>query len=151
VRQSEITVNRSDSITIEAHLRECDARFSPRLSARVDIGDYARKLASFADRMEIWQEGRLVGLVAAYLNNQETRRGFVSSVSVTSDCEGAGLASQLMQKCIHIAQDKGCEKLDLEVGGDDERTKSFYLRHGFALSGEGRSGFLRMELNLTDQ
>jgi hypothetical protein len=39
----------------------------------------------------------------------------------------------------------------LEVGGDDERTKSFYLRHGFALSDEGRSGFLRMELNLTDQ
>jgi ribosomal protein S18 acetylase RimI-like enzyme len=151
VSEPEITVSRSDSTTIEAHLRECDTRFSPSLSGRVDITDYSQKLASFAERIEAWQEGRLVGLVAAYLTNQETRRGFVSSVSVTSDFEGAGLASQLIQKCIRIARESGCEKLDLEVGAGDDRTQHFYLKHGFALSGKGRSGFLRMELNLTDQ
>lgn len=142
------TVNRSDAQTIESHLRDCDERFSPCLSSRVDIGDYALKLASFADRFEAWQEERLVGLVAAYLGNIETRAGFISSVSVTDDFEGAGLAARLMQKCIQLASEKGCKALELEVGEGDQRTQSFYHRHGFTLSGEGRSGFLRMNLNL---
>jgi GNAT superfamily N-acetyltransferase len=151
MKRPDITVNRSDAQTIESHLRECDVRFSPCLSSRVDIGDYALKLASFADRFEAWQDERLVGLVAAYLDNIEACSGFISSVSVTDDFEGAGLAAQLMQKCIQLAPGKGCKALQLEVGEGDQRTQSFYLRHGFALSGEGRTGFLRMNLKLLDQ
>lgn len=147
----EITLNRSGAASVESHLRECDKRFSPHLSARVDLADYACKLASLADRLEVWRGSRLVGLVAAYLNNQETRQGFISSVSVCFDAEGRGLASELMRKCVQLAREKGCESLGLEVGEGDQRTRAFYLKHGFALSGKGRSGFLRMDLNLTDQ
>ena len=147
----EVTLNKSDAASVEFHLRECDERFSPTLSARVDLGDYARKLASLADRLEVWRGSRLLGLVAAYLNNQESRQGFVSSVSVCFDAEGRGIASELIRKCVQLAREKGCESLGLEVGGGDQRTQAFYLKHGFALSGKGRSGFLRMELNLTDQ
>jgi ribosomal protein S18 acetylase RimI-like enzyme len=151
VIEPEITLNKSGAASLESHLRECDERFSPRLSERVDLGDYARKLALLADRCEAWQESRLVGLVAAYLNNPETSRGFVSSVSVCLDNEGRGLASELMRKCIKLARDKSRELLELEVGENDFRTQAFYRKHGFELSGEGRSGFLRMELKLTDQ
>jgi ribosomal protein S18 acetylase RimI-like enzyme len=146
-----ITLNKSGAASVESHLRECDERFSPRLSARVDLADYARKLASLADRLEAWDEGRLVGLVAAYLNNPETRQGFVSSVSVCLAAEGKGVASELMRKCVQLAREEGCESLGLEVGEGDQRTQAFYLKHGFALLGKGRSGFLRMELNLTEQ
>lgn len=148
---SEITLNKSDAAAVESHLRECDERFSPSLSARVDLADYARKLALLSDRLEAWYEGRLVGLVAAYLNNQEHRQGFVSSMSVCFDAEGRGLASALMRKCVQLAREKGCKSLGLEVGEGDQRKQAFYLKHGFTLSGKGRSGFLRMELNLTNQ
>lgn len=148
---SELTLNKSDAAAVESHLRECNERFSPPLSARVDLGAYARKLALLSDRLEAWHEGRLVGLVAAYLNNSESRQGFVSSVSVCFQAEGRGLASELMRKCIQLAREKGCESLGLEVGERDQRTLAFYLKHGFTLSGKGRSGFLLMELNLTDQ
>ena len=151
MRDSEITLNKSSAASVESHLRECDERFSPHLSARVDLVDYARKLASFADRFEVWRGSRLVGLVAAYVNDAETRQGFISSVSVCADVEGGGLASELVRKCVQHAREKGCESLGLEVGEGDRRTQAFYLKHGFGLSGKGRSGFLRMELNLTDQ
>ncbi len=147
----EITLNKSSAAAIDSHLRECDERFSPRLSARVDLVEYARKLTALADRFEAWRGGCLVGLVAAYLNNAESRKGFVSSVSVCPDVEGRGLASELMGKCVQFAREKGCESLALEVAEGAQRTKTFYLKHGFALSGKGRSGFLRMELDLTDQ
>jgi len=146
-----LTLNKSDAAAVESHLRECNERFSSPLSARVDLGDYARKLALLSDRFEAWDEGRLVGLVAAYLNNSESRQGFVSSVSVCFQAEGRGLASELMRKCIQLAREKGCDSLGLEVGERDQRTLAFYLKHGFTLSGKGRSGFLLMELKLTDQ
>jgi ribosomal protein S18 acetylase RimI-like enzyme len=151
VSDPEITLNKSSAASVESHLRECDERFSPPLSERVDLVEYARKLAALADRFEVWRGAHLVGLVAAYLNNAETRQGFVSSVSVCPDIEGRGLASELMRKCVQLARKKGFESLGLEVGEADQRTQAFYLKHGFALSGKGRSGFLRMELDLTDQ
>ena len=148
---SELTLNKSDAAAVESHLRECDERFSPCLSARVDLADYARKLASLADRWEAWDEGRLVGLVAAYLSNQETQQGFVSSVSVCFDAEGRGVATELMRRCVQLAREKGCGSLGLEVGEGDQRTKTFYLKHGFTLSGKSKNGFLSMKLNLTSQ
>lgn len=151
MNKANISLNMSDASSIESHLRECEGRFSPSLSARVDLGDYARKLASLADRMEAWRGIRLVGLVAAYLNTPEAGRGFVSNVSVSADVEGTGLASELLLMCMQLARDKGCEALELEVGASDERTKTFYLRHGFALTGEGRNGFLRMKCQLSDK
>lgn len=151
MRQSSISLNTSDAATIESHLRECDERFHFSLSTRVNIGDYSRKLASLADRLEAWHEGRLVGLVAVYLNNLATRNGFLSSVSVSDDFEGKGLASELIRRSIQLALDKGCEMLELEVSENDQHTKVFYLKHGFEWSGECRSGFIRMRLSLLNQ
>jgi ribosomal protein S18 acetylase RimI-like enzyme len=148
---SRVRLNTSDAATIELHLRQCDERFNPRLSSRVDLGNYAKKLALFSDRFEAWQEGRLVGLIAAYLNNSESRRGFISSVSICSDFEGRGLASELMQKCIQLARDKGRNMLELEVSEIDKSNQAFYRKHRFGLSGKGTSGFLRMELGLIKQ
>ncbi len=146
-----IAINTANSAAIEAHLRECDARFSPRLSGRVDLGDYARKLAALADRVEAWESDRLVGLVAAYLSECRKGEGFVSSVSVCSDVEGRGIASKLMKECRGLAEKKGLTSLGLEVANQDDRVQAFYRKHGFELSGEGKTGFLRMNLDLNKQ
>ena len=144
-------MNKAGAASVESHLRECDERFSPRLSDRVDLADYAQKLALFADRFEAWCGGRLVGLVAAYLNNPQNTNGFVSSVSVCPAYERRGVASELMQKCVQFARKKNFKALGLEVAESDLRTQDFYLRHGFTLSGKERSGFLSMELKLIPQ
>ena len=81
-----MTTNKTNAVTIESHLWECDERFSPQLSVRLDISEYSHKLATLSDRFEVWQGNRLVGFVAAYLNNTGTCYGFVSSVSICKDC-----------------------------------------------------------------
>jgi ribosomal protein S18 acetylase RimI-like enzyme len=146
-----IAINTANSAAIEAHLRECDARFSPRLSDRVDLGDYARKLADFSDRVEVWQSDRLVGLVAAYLSNCRMGAGYISSVSVCSDVEGRGIASKLIRECRGLAEKRGLTSLGLEVASQDDSIQAFYRKHGFELSGEGKTGFLRMSLELNKQ
>lgn len=146
-----MTTNKTNAVTIESHLWECDERFSPQLSVRLDISEYSHKLATLSDRFEVWQGNRLVGFVAAYLNNTGTCYGFVSSVSICKDCEGKGLASKLMRKCILVATGKGCETLELAVGKSDQRAQAFYLKHGFVSSADGKDGFMLMRLKLVQK
>jgi ribosomal protein S18 acetylase RimI-like enzyme len=143
-----ITNDTADVAAIENHLRECDMRFEPPLSSRVSLPDYAQKLSLFADRFEAWESDRLIGLVAAYLRNSHTLEGFISSVSICGDFEGKGLASRLMQDCFDAACSKGFASLVLEVAQLDQHACGFYRKHGFQPIRGGKSGFLKMSLQL---
>lgn len=140
--------NTASPAAIHAHLRECDARFTPPLSARVDLASYAGKLAARADRFEAWDGGRLVGLVAAYLTSTVSEKGFISSVSVTSDFGGNGLASVLMQECRETARSRGLKGLALDVSAADSGAQAFYRKSGFKVAGDLQNGFLRMQTDL---
>jgi ribosomal protein S18 acetylase RimI-like enzyme len=143
-----ITNDTADAASIENHLRECDMRFAPPISSRVLLPDYAQKLSTLADRFEAWESDRLIGLVAAYLSNSNTFEGFISSVSICGDFEGKGIASRLMQDCFDAALAKGLNGLVLEVGQNDQHACGFYRKHGFQPIGGGKSGFLKMSLQL---
>jgi ribosomal protein S18 acetylase RimI-like enzyme len=143
-----ITNDTAGAEAIEKHLRECDMRFAPPLSSRVFLPDYAQKLSTLADRFEAWESDRLVGLVAAYLRNSNTLEGFISSVSTCGDFEGKGIASRLMQDCFDAAVAKGLTILGLEVGQHDQHACGFYRKHGFLPIEGGKSGFLKMSLQL---
>src|SRR5262245_43453450 len=107
--------NRASSEILAAHLRECDLRFEPRLSERVDISAYANKIHNFAERFEAWEGQRLVGMVAAYQNLQQDT-GFISNVSVVADVEGRGVAFGLCSQYLEYARKIGLKSIQLEVG-----------------------------------
>lgn len=132
---------------IAAHLLRCDSRFIPRLSSRLDIADYAGKIHGKAVTFEAWNADDLVGLVAAYLNDPVGEDGYVTSVSVERAFQGSGLASTLMQTCIHYARERGFTRIGLEVGAANRRAVELYRRLGFETSGQS-SGLLRMTLVL---
>lgn len=143
-----IKTDTSDAMNIEKHLIECDLRFSPPLSSRVDLSKYAKKLAGLSDRFEAWDSDRLVGLVAAYIRNSNQNEGFITSVSVCKECEGLGIGSYLMQRCLVLASAYGLTKLSLEVAQLDVRAFEFYLKLGFQPIGTGQSGYIKMSLPL---
>jgi ribosomal protein S18 acetylase RimI-like enzyme len=143
-----ITNDAADAEAIEKHLLQCDMRFLPPLSSRVSLPDYAQKLSLLADRFEAWESDRLIGLVAAYLRNSNTPEGYISSVSICGDFEGQGIASRLMQDCFDAAVKKRLTILVLEVAQNDQHACGFYRKHGFQPIGGGKSGFLKMSLQL---
>jgi ribosomal protein S18 acetylase RimI-like enzyme len=100
---------------IARHLVACDATFQPRLSDRVDLADYARKLAQNATRFEAWSDGRLIGLVAVYCNAADRGTAFVSNVSVDPGHTRQGIARLLMQSCIGHVCGLAFKRLSLEV------------------------------------
>jgi ribosomal protein S18 acetylase RimI-like enzyme len=125
-----LTVDRSSDTDVAVHLTACDDQFVPPLSQRTDIASYAQKLAERATRFEAWDGSSLVGLVAAYVNPAAST--FVTSVSVTSEWRGRGVAADLLRACEDHARRAECTEITLEVAASNAAAVSLYNKLGYA-------------------
>src|SRR5262249_41382043 len=98
--------NRASEEQIAEHLSRCDESFVPPLSGRVEIADYAHKIADMATRFEAW-DGALVGLLAVYCNDHERGVAYVTSVSVLQQWRSRGIPASLVDRCIAHAKAAG--------------------------------------------
>lgn len=144
----EYLTNKASEAEIAEHLSRCDGDFVPPLSGRVEIIDYAKKIASKATRFEAWSGGRLVGLVAAYCNDQESHSAYITSVSVLREWTGKGIAERLMNQCVEHARASGMQRISLEVAGGNAAAIKLYKKSGFVL-GKAKAPFVSMNLYLT--
>ncbi len=140
-------LNKASAAQIADHLLRCDADFVPPLSGRVEIKDYAKKIASKAMRFEAWSGGTLVGLVAAYCNDQGKRIAYITSVSVLKEWTGKGIAARLMSRCIEHAKASGMRQISLEVASENTPAIKLYERGGFVV-GKAKTPFVTMNLCL---
>lgn len=124
-------LNKASVVEIVEHLEQCDADFVPPLSGRVEIKDYAQKITDKAARFEAWSDGTMVGLVAAYCNNQKSRTVYVTSVSVLNEYTGKGIAARLVTNCINHAKAMSMRQICLEVSADNRPAIKLYENSGF--------------------
>lgn len=143
----EFLLNAASAAQIADHLLCCDADFVPPLSGRVEIADYAQKIASKATRFEAWSGGTLVGLVAAYCNDSEKRIAYITSVSVLREWTGKGIVAHLMSQCVGHAKASGMRQIGLEVASDNTPAIRLYEKIGF-IAGKANAPFVSMELYL---
>jgi ribosomal protein S18 acetylase RimI-like enzyme len=143
----EYLLNTASEAEMAKHLLYCDADFIPPLSNRVDINNYAKKLASRATKFEAWSDDRLVGLVAAYCNDQESRIAYITSVSVLREWMGQGIAANLLKQCITHAKDSGMQQICLEVASNNQPAIALYEKNGF-VAGQTNTPFVNMNLYL---
>lgn len=142
---------RSTASEIAAHLAAADSAFHPPLSHRINLTEYAEKLARHAQRTEAWDGKVLIGLVAVYCNDPSRATAFVSSVSVLDRYGRRGIARHLMQQAIAQAQDLGFGSLALEVNNTAVAALSLYQSLGFlaaASDAPDAPDALRLELPL---
>ena len=123
--------NKASEADIAAHLSSCDTDFSPRLSERVEIADYAKKIVGTAMRFEAWSGKTLVGLVAAYCNDPEKGAAFVTNVSVFRAWRGQGIATRLVNQCVQHAKAVGMRQISLELASDNTAAVRLYEEIGF--------------------
>lgn len=143
----EYLMNKASEAEIAEHLSRCDVDFVPPLSNRVEINDYAKKIASKATRFEAWSGGTLVGLVAAYCNDQEKRIAYITSVSVLRDWMGKRNSARLISQCIEHAKVSGMRQISLEVARDNTLAIKLYEKNGF-VAGRANASFVSMDLYL---
>jgi ribosomal protein S18 acetylase RimI-like enzyme len=127
----EFRSNGASGEEIAAHLLRCDADFRPALSSRIDIAGYAAKITQHAVRFEAWSASRLIGLVAAYCNDQRTRIAYITSVSVLREHTGRGVGADLVEQCVAYARSAGMRQIALEVARDNLPAVRLYEKLGF--------------------
>lgn len=143
-------LNTASEAEIVEHLRVCDADFVPPLSSRVEISDYAQKIASKAMKFEAWSGSSLVGLVAVYCNNQEKLIAYITSVSVMKEWSGKGIAARLMSQCVDHVKASSMQQISLEVASDNTPAIKLYEKNGF-VAGKASGSFVCMNLYLKSE
>lgn len=129
----EIKKNTSAVSDIETHLMEVADSFVPNLSSYVDIKQYAVKLFEKAQRLEAWENNRLVGLLAYYQNFNDMS-AFITNVSIEKGFMGGGLATEMINKMVDAVRGT-LGVIRLEVNKGNERALHFYLKNGFVEKG----------------
>ena len=133
---------------IAAHLAECDMDFIPPLHTYLDLQQYSEKLGRNATTFEAWTGGRLVGLVAIYLNDSAQAMGFISSVSVARSFSGLGIAARLIRDSLGFAREKGFRAASLEVAPHNGAAIRLYEGLGFTRAETNQRGWIVMRLSL---
>ncbi len=130
-RANNLRINQATTLEVIDLLQSCDRAFVPPLSSRVNISDYAHKIVSKAQRFEVWADGSMVGLVAAYFNEVAKSTAFISSVSVLPAWQGLGIASQLVARCLEYGRSCGFKRIELEVNSGNSAALRLYETSGF--------------------
>lgn len=133
---------------ILAHLMECNNNFSPPLAERIDLRQYSQKIFEKSITFEAWRDHLLVGLIAAYFDENFGNSAFITNVSVMKGFTGLGIASELLYKCIGYARKKHFREIKLEVNKDNDHAINLYRKFDFINDGI-RDDFLKMKIEIS--
>jgi ribosomal protein S18 acetylase RimI-like enzyme len=114
---------------IETFLRAVDSSFPVPLSEKQDLHEYARKLHELAFLRAVVECGRIVALVAGYVNRDPA---YIAIVAALPEVRGRGLAKGLVQEFMSAAEQKGASFLHLYAVRTNEAAMGLYRGLGFS-------------------
>jgi len=124
------SINKATLQEILNHLERCDDQFIPPLSSTVILGEYAYKITQKAERVECYNEQKLIALVAFYMN-RETGVSFITNVSVEKLFNNLGIARKLVKKCEDISLSQNIFQIKLEVNIYNSAAINLYNKLGY--------------------
>jgi L-amino acid N-acyltransferase YncA len=124
---------------IARYLASCDKRFMPALSTRVDINAFAEKISTRAERFEAWSDGQLIGLVATYCNDYETRDAFITYGCVLDGWTRHGVALNLFKKSIDYARQQGMRRIRAEINPNNAKIIGLFQKLNFEFEKESNN------------
>jgi ribosomal protein S18 acetylase RimI-like enzyme len=121
---------------IENLLIDISDDFIPSLSESVNIKDYCTKITLNSTVLSIIREGELIGFVAVYCNDIESRVGYVTMLAVSKKYRTNGIGKQLITLTSEFLKANGFRKIHLEIFKTNIKAISFYKTLGFIIESE---------------
>ena len=137
-----------DPDTIYQFLKDNDHQFRPLLSSRVNLKDYAVKLATHAVHFILQDKSSgLFAFAAVYFNDFRSKKGFISYINVDRSHQSKGYGRLLMDEIILYGKNHGFKILQLEVSRANTSAISFYQQIGFtSVSSNDDAYFLQLTI-----
>jgi len=98
-------MNKSTLAHIRNHLEVCKNNFTPKLHSYVNLTEYSQKIFLSADKFERFEDNELIGLIAAY-PNENHKNAFITNVSVDKTHSKKGIGASLLNECIKYYKNK---------------------------------------------
>ena len=127
---------------ISAFLNKVNYLFIPSLSSRLDINEYSQQLSEKATHFTVYKGNKLLAFLACYFNNQQTKIGYITTLSTLAEYKGIGLGSQLIDEVIKYGKANNFKEIKLEVHKDNLVALNFYKRKGFFVVAQKLSNYL---------
>ena len=119
---------RNAAYRIEDFLNEVNEDFIPSLSSRVNIAEYAVKLAEYADTVFVVDNyGKDIASCSIYCNQ---KRAYISSIAVMKVYRGIGVGHILMEEILRHTANL-CEAIALHVHRENAIAIDYYMKHNF--------------------
>lgn len=145
----EYKTNTASQIQIQNILQNCDKFFIPKLSEKVNINEYAKKIFDHAIRFEAWDVDTLIAIIAMYINKEDENKtfGYITNVCVVNGYNNKGIASNLLTNCIEYATQDNLFFIELEVDKNNSSAINLYSKFKFLVKREENfSKFMSLEL-----
>lgn len=125
------SVKTANEIQILEHLKLCSSSFYPELDSTVNLEEYAQKIYEKSVTFEAWNDKKLIGLIAVYLNDNDTLKAYITNVSLLTLYTGKGVASHLMKIALDYSLAKGFKTISLRVHKMNTNAINLYKKFAF--------------------
>lgn len=123
-------------------LKKVDRDFPTPLSERVDLHEYASKLADAATISAIFDANQIIGVVALYCNDPNHEYSYIPLVAVLPEMRGRKLSKSLMASAISIAKENGFKTLGIHT--ENPAALHLYLKLGFRVIEDSERKYLEL-------
>lgn len=115
--------------SIREFLWSCDKDFIPRLSQRIEINTYSKKIYEYANVYCVIVSEQIRAMCAIYLNNE--KEGFITSFNVVKTSQNNGYGTILMQYVLNEAKKQKYTTVALKVDCNNQKAINFYKKNLF--------------------
>ncbi len=108
-----------------------DNDYFEKLSDRIDIDDYSKKIHENATHFVIYDEENVIGFSPCYFNNVDEKKAYISSLTIRDGYRRSKLGSRLLTAIKQYADKKGFSTLLVSVHSDNQGSINFYKKNNF--------------------
>lgn len=143
----------TDADEVEKQIFHFEQWFKPTLLEReIDIRSYAQKICRYGSVLiGSNEEGKVVCLSGAYMNNQDTKTAYLSFMSVDPSFRGLHIGEKLLLQAEKQAVEFGMKSFKLEVRKFNHAGIGFYQHMGYEIIGEATADSYYMQKQLKEK
>ena len=100
---------------------------------------FQKKFIHIQYDLKLYDNGKLVGLLSAYLNDKESGIGFINHISILQKYKGNGISNILMKNCLEYAKRENFNYIRLEVSKHNSIARKLYEKYDFSLEKDNQT------------
>ena len=116
-----------------------DSDYFEKLSDRIDIDVYSKKVHDHTIQFTLFDNELLVGLSPCYFNYIEEKTGYISSLTIRKGYRHLNLGSEMIKHIKGYAITKGFNAIAVQAHCENSLNVSFYIKNGFKLFHKNRT------------